>query len=51
VKVAEAIVRLLEAHGVQYVFGVPGDTSMPLYDALYDAPSGLRQAQLQAGGL
>jgi len=42
VKVAEAIVRLLEAHGVQYVFGVPGDTSMPLYDALYDAPAGLR---------
>lgn len=41
-KVAEAVVRLLEAYGVQYVFGVPGDTSMPLYDALYDAPSGLR---------
>jgi len=38
VKVAEAIVRLLEEYGVEYIFGVPGDTSMPLYDALYDAP-------------
>jgi acetolactate synthase-1/2/3 large subunit len=42
VKVGEALVRLLEAYGVQYVFGVPGDTSMPFYDALYDAPGKLR---------
>jgi len=42
VKVAEAVVRLLEAYGVEYIFGVPGDTSMPLYDALYDAPAGIR---------
>lgn len=41
-KVAEAIVRLLEAYGVEYIFGVPGDTSMPLYDALYDAPGSIR---------
>ena len=41
-KVAEAIVRLLEAYGVEYIFGVPGDTSMPFYDALYDAPGDLR---------
>ncbi len=41
-RVAEAIVRLLEAHGVEYIFGVPGDTTMPLYDALYDAPAGIR---------
>jgi acetolactate synthase-1/2/3 large subunit len=42
VKVGEAIVRLLEANGVQYIFGVPGDTSMPFYDALYDAPGSIR---------
>jgi acetolactate synthase-1/2/3 large subunit len=42
VKAAEAIVRLLEAYGVEYIFGVPGDTSMPFYDALYDAPSGIK---------
>jgi acetolactate synthase-1/2/3 large subunit len=42
VNVGEAIVRLLEAYGVEYIFGVPGDTSMPFYDALYDAPSGIR---------
>ncbi len=41
-KVGEAIVRLLEANGVQYVFGVPGDTSMPFYDALYDAPGSIK---------
>jgi acetolactate synthase-1/2/3 large subunit len=42
VKVGEAIVRLLEAYGVQYIFGVPGDTSIPLYDALYDAPGNMK---------
>jgi len=42
VKVGEALVRLLEAYGVQYIFGVPGDTSMPFYDALYDAPGNIR---------
>jgi acetolactate synthase-1/2/3 large subunit len=29
----EATVRLLEAHGVRHVFGLCGDTSLPLYDA------------------
>jgi acetolactate synthase-1/2/3 large subunit len=42
VKVGEALVRLLEAYGVEYIFGVPGDTSMPFYDALYDAPGNIR---------
>ena len=41
-KVGEAIVRLLEAYGVEYIFGVPGDTSMPFYDALYDAPGSIK---------
>lgn len=31
---AEAMVRLLEAHGVRHIFGLCGDTSLPFYDAL-----------------
>src|SRR3954466_6091752 len=31
---AELVVRMLEAHGVTHVFGLCGDTSLPLYDAL-----------------
>jgi acetolactate synthase-1/2/3 large subunit len=31
---AEVVVRMLEAHGVTHIFGLCGDTSLPLYDAL-----------------
>ncbi|NOX70510.1 MAG: thiamine pyrophosphate-binding protein [Gammaproteobacteria bacterium] len=31
---ADAVVRMLELHDVKHVFGVCGDTSLPLYDAL-----------------
>ena len=31
---AEAFVRMLQLHGVRHVFGLCGDTSLPLYDAL-----------------
>jgi acetolactate synthase-1/2/3 large subunit len=31
---AEAFVRMLQKHGVTHVFGLCGDTSLPLYDAL-----------------
>jgi acetolactate synthase I/II/III large subunit len=31
---AEAVVELLKAHGVEVIFGLCGDTSLPLYDAL-----------------
>lgn len=34
---ADAIVRVLAAHGVDRVFGYPGGAIMPLYDALYDS--------------
>jgi 2-succinyl-5-enolpyruvyl-6-hydroxy-3-cyclohexene-1-carboxylate synthase len=34
---AQAIVAMLKAYEVQYVFGVPGDTSIPFYDALHEA--------------
>lgn len=31
---AEATVKMLEAHGVESMFGLCGDTTLPLYDAL-----------------
>src|SRR5688572_7033499 len=31
---AEAVVEMLRAHGVEAIFGLCGDTSLPLYDAL-----------------
>jgi acetolactate synthase I/II/III large subunit len=31
---AEALVRMLEAHGVTHMFGLCGDTTLPFYDAL-----------------
>src|SRR2546423_2743525 len=32
---AEAVVEMLKAHGVEVISGLCGDTSLPLYDALY----------------
>ena len=32
---AEALIKGLEAHGVQYIFGLPGGAAIPLFDALY----------------
>jgi acetolactate synthase-1/2/3 large subunit len=37
---AQAVVEMLQAHGVELIFGLCGDTSLPLYDALRG--SGLR---------
>jgi acetolactate synthase-1/2/3 large subunit len=31
---ADAVVRLLQQHGVRHIFGLCGDTSLPLYDSL-----------------
>ena len=39
---AEAVVEVLKAHGVEVVFGLCGDTSLPLYDALARLPHGMR---------
>src|ERR671935_1158520 len=39
---AEAIVRLLAGHGVTHIFGLCGDTSLPLYDALARLDHGIR---------
>ena len=38
---AEALVRMLEAHGVRHVFGLCGDTTLPFYDALYRLEHGI----------
>ena len=39
---AEAAVKMLEAHGVEVLFGLCGDTSLPFYDALARLPHGMR---------
>ena len=36
-RVSEAIVKVLEDVGVTYVFGVPGSSTVPIYDALYSS--------------
>ena len=38
---AEAMVRMLEAHGVRHIFGLCGDTTLPFYDALYRLDHGI----------
>lgn len=38
---AEAMVRMLRLHGVEKIFGLCGDTSLPLYDALYRTGEGI----------
>ena len=39
---AEAMVRLLEAHGVTHMFGLCGDTTLPFYDALARLDHGIQ---------
>lgn len=41
-KVSQAIVEMLKRYQVEYIFGVPGDTTMPLYDAFYEASGEIR---------
>lgn len=38
---AEAMVRMLEAHGVQHIFGLCGDTTLPFYDAMFRLNHGI----------
>src|SRR5204862_4736109 len=38
---AEAGVEMLKAHGVEILFGLCGDTSLPFYDALARLPHGM----------
>ncbi|MBL8385334.1 MAG: thiamine pyrophosphate-binding protein [Burkholderiales bacterium] len=39
---AEALVRMLQAHGVRHIFGLCGDTSLPFYDALARLDHGMQ---------
>jgi acetolactate synthase-1/2/3 large subunit len=39
---AEAVLEMLKAHGVEILFGLCGDTSLPFYDALARLPHGMR---------
>src|SRR5438552_5035238 len=39
---AEAAVEMLKAHGVETIFGLCGDTSLPFYDALARLPHGMK---------
>ena len=39
---AEVVVEMLKAHGVEILFGLCGDTSLPFYDALARLPHGMR---------
>ena len=38
---AEAMVRMLEAHGVEHIFGLCGDTTLPFYDAMHSLEHGI----------
>src|SRR4249919_1000739 len=39
---AEAVVEMLKSHGVEILFGLCGDTSLPFYDALARLPHGMK---------
>lgn len=39
---AEALIQMLIEYKVEVIFGVPGDTSLPLYEAIYDAGPRIR---------
>ncbi len=39
---AKVLVKMLALYDVEVIFGVPGDTSIPLYEALYDSNDTLR---------
>ena len=39
---AEAIVQHLIDEGVKYVFGITGDTVLPILDAMYTRPDEIR---------
>ncbi|MEW6755668.1 MAG: biosynthetic-type acetolactate synthase large subunit [Candidatus Latescibacterota bacterium] len=34
---ADCVIRAMERHGVQYVFGLPGGAAIPIFDALVDS--------------
>jgi acetolactate synthase-1/2/3 large subunit len=51
VSVPEAIVRVLEEAGIEYVFGMPGGRTGQIYNALYDHKSSIRTVLVREEGL
>lgn len=51
VSVPEAIARVLEEAGVDFVFGMPGGRTIPIYDALYDHSEKVRCVLVREEGL
>jgi acetolactate synthase-1/2/3 large subunit len=51
-KAAEAVLRALQAEGVEVIFGVPGGAILPLYDAMYgcESPKHVLVRHEQVGG-
>ncbi|MCB1376634.1 MAG: acetolactate synthase 3 large subunit, partial [Rhodobacteraceae bacterium] len=47
---AEAIIDVLQRHGVEYVFGYPGGAAMPFFDAILDSPIELVLCRHEQGG-
>jgi acetolactate synthase-1/2/3 large subunit len=41
-RASEAVVQCLQELGVQHIFGLCGDTTLPLYEALHDGDHGIR---------
>ena len=39
---AQALVRMLEAHSVEHIFGLCGDTTLPFYDAMHTMQHGIK---------
>ena len=41
---SEALMKALQAEGVKTIFGYPGGSIMPVYDALYDYTRGEKKS-------
>lgn len=51
VSAPEAIVRVLEQAGIEFVFGMPGGKTIPIYNALYDHRDRIRTVLVREEGL
>lgn len=43
----DLVARELEAHGVEHVFGLPGEQTLPLYDALHGEAGSIRHVEMR----
>ena len=50
VSAPEAIVRVLEEAGIEFVFGMPGGKTIPIFNALYDHQSSIRTVLVREEG-